>query len=64
MYIHKLITVAAHFPTLFAYSVVYIFFNTSGEDSHPYSTNSLILSVLTLFFLFFCSLFFLLSQCW
>ena len=24
-----------------------IFFNTSGEDSHPYSTNSLILSVLT-----------------
>ena len=33
--------------TLFAYYFYYIFFDTRAEDSHPYSTNSLILSALT-----------------
>ena len=53
MYIHKLITVAAHFFDSFCLLVLLYFFNTGGEDSHLYSTNSLILSVLTLIIFFY-----------
>ena len=49
MYIHKLITVTAHFRLFLPINLI----NASGEDSHPYSTNSLILSVLTLIIFFY-----------